>query len=243
MRTPISRDEYVPIRRRVVGLYALLAIAAITGLIVLAHALRFDHPAAGPATPEVADAIDPLREDVPCELPAAREGEERPVAAAEPELPNEVTSTELYDCPTTWDGRRVRYVGEVVGAVLGRRDHAWVQLNDDVYADGIGPLPTHRDFRGGNAGVGARLELADAAAIEVVGGPSDRGDLVEVIGTFRRVDPESGEVAVVLVESLTLLRRGEPLEQPSHPARPAAASLAALACLVVVIAERRRREQ
>lgn len=236
-------EEYRPTRRRVVALWVLVALAGVAGLVGLGEALRHDHPAAGAQTPELTEEIDPLREDVPCELPAGREGAERPVVVAAPELPQMVTSNELYDCPSTWDGRRVRYVGEVVGAVLERRDGAWVQLNDDVYADGVGPLPTHRDFRGGNAGVGVRLTRDQAARIDNVGGATQRGDLLEVVAEFRRVDPETAEVAILHVETMRILRRGEPFEIPEAPGRAAVAMVAAAGALAIVVIERRRRER
>ncbi|HUG83387.1 MAG TPA: hypothetical protein VMM13_02435 [Euzebya sp.] len=239
------RDAYAgertPTRRRVAGAYVLLFTVAIAGLVTMVEVLGYDHPAAGPSTPEVTDDIDPLREEIPCEVAEGREGEERPTVTAEPSLPQAVTSNELYDCPGTWDGRRVRYVGEAIGAVLDRGDHAWVHLNDDVYAGSSGPLPTHRDFRGGNAGVGARLRASDAAVISTVGGPTQRGDLVEVIAIFRRVDVESNEVAVLDVESLTLVRAGEPFSLPTSGARSVVAAVAAVFALAVVVTERRRR--
>lgn len=229
-------------RRRVVGAYALLAIAAVAALVGLGELLRVDHPAAGPATPEVAGAPDGLRDEVECPVPAGREGAERPTITTGPDAAQEVSSNELYDCPEAWDGRAVRYVGEVVGAVLDRGDHAWVQLNDDVYADAVGPLPTHRDFRGGNAGVGARLLPADAAEITTVGGPGTRGDLVSVEATFRRVDPVSDEVAILEVTSLEVLRIGTAFDEPQAPARPIVAGVAAIAALAVVIVSRRRQD-
>ncbi len=238
---PPSEGEHVPTRRRVVAAWALVGVVAITGLVGLAEALRLDHPPAGPQTPEVDEGPDPLRDEVVCDLAAPREGEDREVAAAEPELPSEVTSNELYDCPGTWDGRRVRYTGEAVGALLERRDRVWLQLNDDAYAASIGPLPTHRDFRGGNAGVGVHAPPALAARVDTVGGPEARGDLVEVVGIFRRVDPATGEVAVLEVEQLEVVRPGGPLEVPPAPARAWVAVLAAVLALVVTAIERRRR--
>jgi len=238
---PPSGGEHVPTRRRVVAAWALVGVVAITGLVGLAEALRLDHPPAGPQTPEVDEGPDPLRDEVVCDLAAPREGEDREVAAAEPELPSEVTSNELYDCPGTWDGRRVRYTGEAVGALLERRDRVWLQLNDDAYAASIGPLPTHRDFRGGNAGVGVHAPPALAARVGTVGGPEARGDLVEVVGIFRRVDPATGEVAVLEVEQLEVVRAGGPLETPSAPARAWVAVLAAVVALGLTVAERRRR--
>ena len=239
MSAPPSAGR-APTRRRVVGAYVLLAIAVVGGRVAMTHALRHGPPTSGEPVVELTDAVDPLREEVQCEVAPPREGEERPTMA-QPSVPQAVSSSQLYDCPGSWDGLRVRYVGEVVGAVLPRGEHAWVQLNDDLYADSIGPLPTHRDFRGGNAGIGARIRAADAALITTVGGPTQQGDLVEVVATFRRVDEATDEVAVLDVESLVLLRPGRPFEVPQAGARSVVAGIAAVAALAIVVVERRRR--
>lgn len=226
-----------------VGLWTLTAVIAVTSLIVLLEALRHDHPAAGPLTPEIASDVDPLRDEVVCELPGGREGEEREEQTALPALPEEVTSNDLYDCPQSWDERRVRYVGEVVGGLLSRGEVVWTQVNDDVYGDQGAPLPTHRDFRGGNAGVGVLLPAADAAAIRWVGGPGQHGDVVVVTGVFHRVDESSGEVAVIIAEQASVLRAGRELTVPPAPGRSIVAVVFALLALGLTWLERSRRDQ
>lgn len=232
-----------PTRRRVVGGFAVLAIVFVVGLVAMADWLRHDHPAAGPLTPETGEGPDPLREEVECDLEQGREGADREEAMSEPALPVEVTSNELYDCPQTWDGRSVRYTGEVVGALLQRGEHTWTQLNDDVYADAGAPLPTHRDFRGGNAGVGVRMPTGMAEQVEWIGGPGRHGDVLEVVGTFHRVHEDSGEVAVIVVEDSRMVAAGRELDLPDSPARKWVASLAALVALGVVVVERRVRDR
>jgi hypothetical protein len=125
----------------------------------------------------------------------------------------EVSSAELHDCPSFYDLQRIRYRGEAVGAVMRRRDGAWVQLNDDVYAH-AGPLPTHDEFLGGNAGIGVLLPLDTADSINVVGGPWTHGDIVEVVGTFHRIDPGTREVAVIRAEQVNVVRSGQDVEVP-----------------------------
>jgi hypothetical protein len=235
-----------PTPRRLVALWALVALLALWGLVAGAGALRQDHPATGPLTPEAAlpaDAPDPLRDAVDCPVPPGREGQQRPAPAAGPDAAVSVTSNELHDCPATFDGRVVRYDGEVVGALLDRGDGVWVQLNDDVYADQAAPLPTHRDFRGGNAGLGVLLPADAAADIAWVGGPGRHGDLLEVVGRFHRVDAETGEVAIIRAEQVTVVRDGRPLQVPPSPARRVTAVVAAVVALGVVVAERRLRSR
>lgn len=228
-----------PVSRPKVALGALAGAIVLAAIVLLAEWLR---PGAGlgasPITPEL-DA-DP-RVAVACEAPHPREGL-RPAAPANPRAV-EVTSTQLYDCPTTWDGRAVRFTGEAVGGVLRRGDEAWLQLNDDPYSGEGGPLPFHRDFRGGNGGVGVLVPATLADRIESVGGPRRRGDVVQIAGVFHRVDAATSEVAIIRAVELTVLRRGEPVTAPVEPRRVAvAAILGTLAgALLLVHAQVRRR--
>ena len=224
-------------RWKVLGSLALL-VAAIAGIVMLSEALRYPHPTDAAATapgnrPE--PASDP-RTAVDCGEPLPREGQERETEAPTPDF-RRVSSSQLYDCPQQYDGARVRYRGEVVGAVLRRDGGAWVQLNDDIYSEAFGPLPSHRDYRGGNAGVGVFISPRMAASISAVGGPTMRGDILDVVGVFHRVDDASNEVAVI--RSITTTRTaGEPLERPLLPARRAVAIGIGVIMLGVVVAER-----
>ena len=187
-RTPVPRT-------RVLGV-TVLVLVALFGLGAMTELLRHPLPDGDAVVPVEMDAPggDP-RDEVACEEPPPREGQPRQEVTVEG-FPR-VTSNQLYDCPQTYDETTVRYRGEVVGAVLRRGDTAWVQLNDDDYADVLGPLPTHRDFRGGNAGVGVLIPEDLAEEITVVGGPETQGDVLEVTAVFNRVDAGTGEVAVL----------------------------------------------
>jgi hypothetical protein len=229
-------------RRRVVAGFAV-ALLVFAAIVALAEGLR--HPA-----PDLDDGMmlgpadDDPRIEVECEDPLPREGVERPPEdTAEPTA--EVSSNDLYACPGTWDGRAVRYRGEVVGAVLRRADGAWVHLNDDVYADVRGPLPAHRDYRGGNAGVGVFIPHSLAQEISMVGGPTAQGDILEITGRFHRVEPTSHEAYVIVAEGGELVREGDPFVDPVLRDRQVAAAILGLlavgtAVLERVVARRRR---
>jgi hypothetical protein len=129
--------------------------------------------------------------------------------------------------------------------VLRRGEVAWVHLNDDVYAGDVGPLPAHRDYQGGNGGIGVRIPADLAEEIDWVGSGRARGDVLEVVGTFHRVHAESREPAVIVATGGRVVRRGEPFTDPILPDRAVAAGvLSALALLLVgaerVVARRRR---
>ena len=227
-----------PVSRRKVLAGAVLFLLAVAGLIAATEALRYPHASSSAATAPgtlTEPAADP-RAPIECEDPIPREGQARTTDGGDERL-RQVTSSQLYDCPQTFDGALLRYRGEVVGAVLRRNEGAWVHLNDDIYAGDIGPLPAHRDYRGGNGGLGVFIphELADQ--ISHVGGPRDRGDIVEVIGRFHRVDEATGEVAILRALQGTVTP-GEPLERPLLPARRVVAIILTALMVVTVVAER-----
>lgn len=226
-------------------LWTLLAVGLLIGLVTATNALR--HPLPEGFDPDIGledDASDP-RLPTRCEDTLPREGQQRngdapdtsEVGGATPL----VTSSQLYDCPELYDGLAVRYVGEVIGAVLERDGGAWVQLNDDIYAggpDGRGPLPAHRDYRGGNAGIGVFIDPGLAAQIEWVGGPDAQGDRLEVTGTFQRVDPVSAEVAVLRSDAGRIIESGARFTEPPLPERRVIALIIAVIALGLTALER-----
>jgi hypothetical protein len=229
-----SRRRPVPRVRVLAG--ALGTVVALFALAALTEFLRHPLPEDAPRVPELDEPSGDPRAEIACAEAAPREGEQR---AQQPvERIDVVTSNELYDCPQLYDGQVVRYRGEVVGAVLRRDGGAWVQLNDDVYAETLGPLPSHRDYRGGNAGVGAFIppELVDD--IRFVGGPQFEGDVLEIAGTFHRVDPRTNEVAIIQAERGTVAVRGKPFLDPPLADRRLVAALLVPLALGFVVAER-----
>lgn len=192
----------------------------------------------------VVQAVDLLRHPMPDDLPAASERDDAAadprveVVCEDPEPRAIVTSSDLLACPREHHEVVVRFRGEVVGGVLPRRDGAWVQLNDDVYAETRGPLPAHRDYRGGNAGLGVFIPLGLAEQIEAVGGPQLRGDVLEVVGEFRRIDHERQEAAVIIADEGSVAVRGRPVRDPLLPQRRGIALGLSVLALSVAVAER-----
>lgn len=232
------RRSHDPLRRRRVLAGTLLTLALFAGVLALAEGLRHPDPGPHPSVERGADPGDP-RLALDCPDPEPLEGRDRREATlAPPREPVAVTSAQLLDCPERYDRRTVVYQGEAIGAVLPRRDGAWVQVNDDVYAGPVGPLPSHREYRGANAGVGVLLPGELAGDVTVVGGPRTRGDLVEVVGVFRRVEPGSREVAVVRADSVEVLRRGEHHPDPPLRNRQVAAGILAALAAAMAVAER-----
>jgi hypothetical protein len=229
-----SLRGHKPVERLRVLMGALALLGMLGSVVIIGEVLR--HPDTRAGVPdEEPDHFDP-RDEIDCPEPPPREGQERS-PQGDTTTTVDVSSSDLYDCPQFFDGRRVRYRGEVVGALLHRDTGVWVQLNDDAYAEALGPLPAHRDYRGGNSGVGVLLPTRLTAQIDLVGGPQTRGDVVEIEGMFNRVDP-SGEVAVIRAETAELTASGEALLDPLLTHRLVAAVLAILFAGGMVAAER-----
>jgi len=230
--TPVGRR---PIPRRRVAV-AALGLAALFGTVIaVGEVLRHPYTQASDI-PEAQLAGSDPRDELVCPDPLPREGQRRE-SNVETTAPVRVTSNDLFDCPETYDGRRVVYRGEVVGALLERAAGVWTQLNDDVYAELLGPLPAHRDYRGGNAGIGVLLPHGAVEVVSFIGGPRTRGDVLEVEGTFHRVDP-TGEVAVIRAETAELQADGEPFPDPPLTDRRWAAWIAVVVAVALVVAER-----
>jgi hypothetical protein len=232
MSTPIGRR---PIPRRRVAIAALGLAALFAAVITAGEILRHPYTQASDIPESQLAGSDP-RDELECPDPQPREGQRR-ASDVQPTAPVRVSSNNLFDCPETYDGRDVVYRGEVVGALLERDVGVWTQLNDDVYAELLGPLPAHRDYRGGNAGVGVLLPHHAVDLISLVGGPQTRGDVLEVRGTFHRVDP-TGEVAVIRADDAQLMADGEPFPDPPLADRRLAALFALIVAVALVVTER-----
>lgn len=232
MKTLGGDREPVERIRVLIGAVGLLTLLGT--VVVIGYLLRHPHPTSGVLEAQVTGS-DP-RDEVECPEPLPREGQRRDANTPSADIVD-ISSNDLYDCPQSYDGERVRYQGEVVGALLHREAGVWTQLNDDVYAELVGPLPAHRDFRGGNAGVGVLMPAQLAEQIHFVGGPQTRGDVLAIEGVFNRVDP-SGEVAVIRADAVQLTASGEAFPDPLLFDRRAAAILAFLVAVGMVVTER-----
>jgi hypothetical protein len=125
-----------------------------------------------------------------------------------------ITSELVLACPVAFDQARVTYVGEVVGDLLRRDGGAWVLINDDDYALEVGPLPGHRDLRGTNSGLTVWLPDGLADAVNGLGRPNQRGDLVQVSGRIVRTDPSDGGGLTLRADQLQVVEPARPVEEP-----------------------------
>ncbi|MGI8575686.1 MAG: hypothetical protein ACR2MA_10190 [Egibacteraceae bacterium] len=181
------------------------------------------------------------------EAPAERQNDSAPgvvscpSAIDLPSQPIDVSASDVIDCPDVYDGRRVRYTGEVVNAVLLRDDRAWLQVNDDLYALVAGPLPEHRTGLGGNSGLGVSVPVEAARSIERVGSRRTRGDVVRLEGVYLKADPHDGGVPAVRADRVVVVEHGYLVRQATVTRRLLVAGALLLASALAVGAWARSR--
>jgi hypothetical protein len=105
------------------------------------------------------------------------------------------SSTDLIQRAKELDGQTVAYSGEVIGDVMCRGTHCWVNVND-----------------GSNA-IGIWAEEAPARAIAFTGSYSARGDTVAAIGMLHRSCAEHGGDLDIHAVSLEVFKPGHQVSE------------------------------
>ena len=223
----MSAHPRTPPRHRTrVTLGAIVFALVLTGVGITA--LEAAHPQLDTSDNAVAGVPPLALDDVPT---CRRFVEEAPIddirerlAAAEAfdrirdELPRggRVSSTQVFSCPSAYDGLEVAFAGEVVGELLPRRGGAWAQVNDDAYALETGPVVGHRERAGFNTGMSVWLPEDLAARIEAPGRPALRGDVVLLTGTVHRTDPADGGGITLRASAMETLAPPLEIDPPFH---------------------------
>ena len=139
-----------------------------------------------------------------------------------------VTSKDLVDHAKELDGQKVILAGEVIGDVMPRNQNAWINVQDEL----------------GTVSVWIPQDMV--SAIKFKGDYSHRGDSVEVVGEFRRADPELGGELCIRAEYLRILSQGNYIVHLLNPAKTRLSliflTLAALFMILRLILKRKRKE-
>jgi hypothetical protein len=219
----------------------VMPLAGLALIIAGVVALEAVHPQID-ATDRPVPGVPPLAfdEDRTC----IRRGDETVVEDVQASFPagGRVASTQVFACPAAFDGAAVTYVGEVVGELLPRRGGVWAQVNDDVYALEVGPVIGHRELAGFNTGLSVWIPDGLHEAIDGVGRPFQRGDVILVRGTLLRADPDDGGGTTVRAEELEVLAPTLVIEPPFHTLQAVVAGVLAILALIAVLWSRRVRQ-
>lgn len=211
-------------------------VAAIVAVGLLVVWLRATAPA--PTADLTITGLPTADEHVTC---AGLEGSR--VGPGGNEVAGYVTSAAVLTCPFEFDRLRVRYIGEVVGDVLGRDGGSWVLMNDDAYALRDGPLTAGGIPSGTNSGLAVWLPDPQDQLADEPGRPGRRGDVLEITGTVHRADPADGGGLTIRAHDVDVLAGAVTIDEPVHWRQVGAAIVLGSLALVVLWHERRRRSQ
>jgi hypothetical protein len=245
-----------PARRRAPTRWLLFGLVTVLlGLLAGVIWLEAAHPQLNPAGNEV-PGVPPLAlEDEPT---CRRFVDETPIMDIRERLVSEaalerilddfpsggrVSATQVFLCPSAYDGMEVTYVGEVVGELLPRRGGAWAQVNDDDYALVTGPLVGHRERAGFNTGLSVWLEEPLADRITSPGRPALRGDVVLLRGTILRADPDDGGGITLRATELQTLAPPLEIDPPLHLLQVVVAGVLWVLALIATVWARQVRRR
>lgn len=134
------------------------------------------------------------------------------VLLGDPSPATAVTSGELIESPTEWDGRTITFQGESIGELMLRGDMAWLHVNDDAYARTS--IEAGGALGGYNSGMAVVLPARAASGIEHFGSYNEQGDIVEVTGVFYAASSRYGGEMVIEGQSLRVVESGHAVEHP-----------------------------
>lgn len=158
-----------------------------------------------------------LRGHIPTHAGATSIAVDQPVATCDnpgPDPVPHISSTIAVECPDVFDTRTVVFVGEVAGDVLRRGRGAWLQVNDDGYGLGAGPLAATGQPADTNAGIA--VWVPDLEGLDLLPGRADRrGTVVQFTGEFLRADPADGGGTSIRASDTRPLAPGERLPPPT----------------------------
>ncbi len=139
-------------------------------------------------------------------------------------LATAVSSTDLIEGAKDLNGREVVYAGEVIGDIMIRGDHAWVNISD-----------------GSNA-IGVWLKAANMQGIAIPGRYGVHGDEVRLTGVFYRACPEHGGDMDIHARQAEILKKGFAVPGKVEPFNAAAAAVLMLGnvFLFAFMAKKRR---
>ena len=134
-----------------------------------------------------------------------------------------VSSAELINNARQYDGKTITYEGEVIGEIMPRGDHVWVNVNDGLGA------------------IGVWMERDMAGDIVYTGSYRSKGDWVAVTGVFNRACPEHGGDLDIHASGLRRIGAGRAIKQRLNiTKRNLALVLLGLLCLVLILRPSRR---
>lgn len=127
-----------------------------------------------------------------------------------------VSSNDLVEDALHYDGARIEYIGEVVGDLMVRGEHVWLNVND------------------GNRAIGVWAKKSLVKNIKHTGGYRYLGDKIKVVGIFNRACPEHGGDLDIHAQKLSVIQEGHKIEHPINPSKGILAVIFFIAVLALI---------
>ncbi len=136
-----------------------------------------------------------------------------------------VSSTDLINNASALDGQTVVYTGEVIGDIMQRGDHTWLNLSD-----------------GSNA-IGIWAATDQLGSIAIPGRYDQVGDTVQVTGIFHRACRDHGGDMDIHAVQLQLIQQGHTITHPLSSVRLILAVVTAVIGAGIVIRLQRKQRK
>ncbi len=107
---------------------------------------------------------------------------------------NNISSTNLIEKASLYNGMTVSYGGEVVGDIMYRNGYAWIEIND------------------GTNTISVYIPASEAKKIKYVGRYRVFGDTVQLTGAFHRACAEHGGDLDIHADTITVMEKGHTVE-------------------------------
>lgn len=136
-----------------------------------------------------------------------------------------VSSTDLINNASALDGQTIVYTGEVIGDIMQRGDHTWLNLSD------------------GNNAIGIWVATDQMGTITVAGRYGQVGDTVQVTGVFHRACRDHGGDMDIHAVQLQRITQGHTVAHPVSAVRVIFAVATAGVGIGIVICLRQKQRK
>lgn len=133
----------------------------------------------------------------------------------------DLTVSKLLNNPQKYNGKRIVFIGEVIGEPLGRGDYRWINVSDSE----------------GNA-IGVWLKVELLKDIKYYGKYNIKGDTVEIEGIYHSICNEHGGDTDIHSDFLRVLKKGYLIKERVNLKRIYTVLILGVATLIVLLSIR-----
>lgn len=134
--------------------------------------------------------------------------------------------SDIVEKASAYDGAKIAVEGEIIGDVMARGDHSWINILDNGTA------------------VGVWVGKDRLPEIAYIGSYGAMGDRVYISGIMHRACPEHGGDLDIHAETIALVKKGTPISHPLDLKRlGVAVALSVSGVLLAILWQKRERRE